>query len=116
MSEIGPEAVFLDQGERHRAKDALGTFNHLTAAEAGQVMVMAFLGVVIDGLSAGFTLEDAMGLLQSFQCAVNGGLVNPRHSPLHLFNYFFRSKVGMGLVDDIRNELPLESKPKPLLF
>ncbi len=83
VPEIGLEAMLLYQKPLNRKEKGLTAFDGLAAFLAYQVMMMAFLGVMVDEMVTGLTLEDTPGLLEDFQGAIDSRFVHSRHLALH---------------------------------
>ena len=72
MLEISSEVKFLPERPLYRREKVFIAIYRLTTLTAYQVMMMPFLGVVIDKLIADFALIHTTGLFQKCQRAVDG--------------------------------------------
>jgi hypothetical protein len=114
--QVGLKAVPIFERLLEQGGDIFVTFDGAAAYLADQVMVVAFLGVVIDDAVSKLAFIDAAGFFQEFQGAVDGGLVHPRHARPHVLDDVFGGEVLDVVVDELDDETPLGRQPHPLLF
>jgi hypothetical protein len=110
MIKIDMKSVFLSQQSFQRGQQGFVTLDGPAALPAHQVMVMPFLGMVVDKLVVQFTFKNAAGPLQELQRAVDGGLVDTGHLFPDMFDDFLGGEMTFGIVDDIRNQYSLRGE------
>jgi hypothetical protein len=80
MVEIYVETVLFFEFTLQLFKQVFITIDSFAATAAYQVMMMSFLGVVVNGLIVQFALIDTARIFKEFESAVDGGFVYSRHS------------------------------------
>jgi hypothetical protein len=112
MLEVRGKPIVLHERPSHVIEEVLRAFERFAASAADQVMVMSFVGVVVDEVIAGFALDDATQALESVQRAVDRGLVDSGHLALHVPDDVLRREMGAGIVEDVSNQSSLWSEPE----
>jgi hypothetical protein len=116
MFEIDAKIVLIAQSFFYRPEKHFIAFNTFTAPGAHQVMVVPFLGVVVNHMVAGLTFQNTTQMLENIQVAVNRGFIHSRHLFMDMRDYFFRRQMRLRIVEIIRHQFTLRRKFEPVCF
>jgi hypothetical protein len=116
MFKVCAESVFLSKSFRHRLKKVFITIYSFTALAAYQVVMMPFLGMVINRFIVRFTFKYALILFKNFQRAINGGLVDPGKFTVYMVNNFLGREMVAFIMDEIQDYFTRLSKPEPFIL
>jgi len=87
-----------------------------TAFTADDVVMMAFIGVMVDEFIIHLAFEYAVQPLKQLQRAVDRRFIDAGHFTLNGSDDLLSCEVGAGFVYDIQNQPSLGGQFKPFLF
>lgn len=103
MLEVNPKTIFFLQRSFHRTENVLIALYGIAAFTAYQMVVMSFLGVMIDDTVIGFALEYTLMLFQEIQRAINSRFVDMRVFSMNMVNNFLSREMIALVVDIVQN-------------
>jgi hypothetical protein len=107
MFEISFEAVLLGQAFFDIQKNVLAAIYGLAAFMTDQMMVMAFLGMMIDEMAIHLAFDHAARVFQNIQSAVDSRFVDSPQLLLDFGDDILSGQVFRGIMDNINYEPPL---------
>ena len=116
MLEIGLKAEILLKPLTQWLQARFVKIDAAPAAPADQVVVMAFLGMVVDKPLPDLALDHTAQFLQQLQGAIDGRLIDAVNLLAHHMVDVVGGKVGLRLVNNIQYHPPLRSQLVALAF
>lgn len=107
MFEISFKAVLFGQAFFNIQENVLSAINGFAAFMADQMMVMTFLGMVINEMIILLAFDYAAGFFQNIQSAVDSRFVDSLHLLLDLSDNILGGQVFRGIMDNVNYQPPL---------
>jgi hypothetical protein len=113
---MSAKAVIVLEEPFYLTKEVIRAFLGPSTTGAHQMMVVSFLGMVVNEAAPGVALDDTSCLFQYVKRPVDGRLVDPGHPLLDVVDNLLGGKVCMTVMDDIDYEPSLRRQLQALSF